>query len=178
MTLKIKNIALFIVRISCMILVVCKLIDIAKKVMRIYRNVLWCIILKKCGESVEFRKGLVIWAPKNVIIGSNVSIWEFVHINALGGVNIGNNVMIATFTAILTATHDYSNEQMYLSLVTKPINIGDDVWIGANALILPGVTIGPGAVIGAGSVVTNSIPSNAISYGVPAKIIGYRTIEK
>ena len=55
------------------------------------------------------------------------------------------------------------------------ITIGDDVWIGANCVILPGVHIHNGAVIGAGSVVTKDIPANAIAVGNPAKIIKYRT---
>ena len=52
-----------------------------------------------------------------------------------------------------------------------PIVIGDDVWIGANSVILPGVTIGDNSVIGAGSVVTQDIPANSVAYGVPCRVI-------
>ena len=60
-------------------------------------------------------------------------------------------------------------------LCSKPITIGNDVWVGAGSSILPGITIGDGAVIGARSVVTHDIPPNAIVVGSPAEIIRYRT---
>ena len=87
-------------------------------------------------------------------------------------VTIGNNVFIAPNCVISTALHplDYidRNEGLELAL---PITIGNNVWIGLNVSILPGVKIGDGAVIGAGSVVTKDIPENFIAYGNPARPI-------
>jgi maltose O-acetyltransferase len=64
---------------------------------------------------------------------------------------------------------------MFKAIVTKPVTIEDDLWIGANCVILPGITLHKGSVVGAGAVVTKDVPENAIAVGVPAKILKYRT---
>jgi maltose O-acetyltransferase len=87
--------------------------------------------------------------------------------------------MIGSHTAISTVTHDFEAAIMYGTIVTGPIEIDDDVWIGTHAVVLPNVRIGKGAVVGAGSVVTRTVPSNAIVLGVPARVVKYRmTIPK
>ena len=88
-------------------------------------------------------------------------------------ITLGNNVHITDGVKFLT--HDggtllYRNQIPDLE-ITKPITVGNDVYIGNNALILPGVTIGNNVVIGAGAVVTKAIPDNSLAVGVPAKII-------
>lgn len=65
----------------------------------------------------------------------------------------------------------------YAPIIAKPVIIKDDVWIGSNAVIMPGITIGKGAVIGAGAVVTKDVPPNAIVMGIPAKLVKYREIK-
>jgi acetyltransferase-like isoleucine patch superfamily enzyme len=79
--------------------------------------------------------------------------------------------MVGSHTAISSITHDYSAEVMYGTVVLKPVVIGDDVWISAHAVILPGVTIGDGAVIGAGCVVTKDVLPRAIVVGVPGRVM-------
>jgi acetyltransferase-like isoleucine patch superfamily enzyme len=66
---------------------------------------------------------------------------------------------------------------MTKTYIPKPVTIEDDVWIGSNAIILPGVRIGKGSVIGAGSIVTSDIPPYALAYGTPAKVMKYRPQE-
>lgn len=90
-------------------------------------------------------------------------------------VTIGDNVMLAPGVGIYTAGHPVHPDARRSGYeYGRPITIGDDVWIGANSVICPGVTIGSGAVIGAGSVVTRDIPANVVAAGNPCRVL--RTI--
>ena len=89
---------------------------------------------------------------------------EAMKITAGDGALIGHNVVLATLN------HDFA-PQKRSTLHPAPIVIGEKVWIGANATIVPGVTVGNGAIIAAGAVVTKDVPENVIVGGVPAKII-------
>ena len=92
--------------------------------------------------------------------------------------DIGNNVMCGPEVITYTNSHKFDSvtipmcEQGYTT--SKKIRIGNDVWIGARVIILPGITIGDGSIIGAGSVVTKNVPNYSIVAGNPAKIIRYR----
>lgn len=94
------------------------------------------------------------------------------------GALIGDHVMIAPNVAILNESHTFERTDipMVLQPVTPKSNptIDDDVWIGRNAIILPGVHIGKGSIIGAGAVVTKNIPPYSVAVGVPAKVIKSR----
>lgn len=110
--------------------------------------------------------------------GCNIHVGErfFANFNLTildeGKVRIGDDVMIGPNVSIYTACHPL-DEQERNSLIewAEPVVIGNSVWIGGNAVILPGVTIGNNVVIGAGSVVTKDIPDNEVVAGNPAKII-------
>ncbi|HLJ69253.1 MAG TPA: acyltransferase [Chloroflexota bacterium] len=130
--------------------------------------------LKGCGTSTSFSFPLTIMNPESVEIGDEVSIISFVHIWGAGGVVIGDRTMVGSHCAITSVTHDYGATEMYRTVVTAPVVVGRDVWIGAHAVILPGVRIGDGAVVGAGSVVTRDVPAGAVVAGVPARRIGVR----
>lgn len=87
-------------------------------------------------------------------------------------VNIGANVFIAPGVCIACSGHSMNARQRAQGISTsKPINIGNDVWIGANATICPGVSIGDGTVIGAGSVVVKDIPAGVVAAGNPCKVM-------
>lgn len=108
------------------------------------------------------------------IYSSNLidAIGSFCSINEHAKIGMGNHAydIVTTFPLRKIVSHDYNHNKK----VNGKIKIGNDVWIGANAIILPRVTIGDGAIIGAGAVVTKDIPPYAIVGGVPAKIIKYR----
>ncbi len=109
---------------------------------------------------------------KNITVGKNVFINSSCHFQDQGGIKIGNNVLIGHSVVIATLNHN-QNPQLRGSMFPKPVKIGNDVWIGSNSTILPGVTINDGAIVGAGSVVTKDVPQNAVVAGNPAQIIKY-----
>lgn len=118
---------------------------------------------------------------KTLFFGTNVQINDFVHINALKNVKIGDNVLIASKVFITDLEHGSYKGDEYDSvpdsivkdrdLSSHDVIIEDNVWIGEMVSILPGVTIGKNSIIGSNSVVTKSIPENSIAVGNPAKVI-------
>ena len=107
---------------------------------------------------------------KNIHLGKNVFINSCCHFQDQGGITIGDNVLIGHNVVIATLNHN-QNPKFRASIIPKPVKIGNDVWIGSNATILPGVKIGDGAVVAAGAVVTKDVKSNTIVGGNPAKLI-------
>ncbi|WP_341676815.1 DapH/DapD/GlmU-related protein [Niveibacterium sp. SC-1] len=116
--------------------------------------------------------------PLYVCYGSHVFLGEGVYMN-MGvtlvddyTITIGNRVLIGPNVTIATSGHPVHPEvRMQRQIYALPITIGDRVWIGAGAIICPGVTIGENAVIGAGSVVTRDVPANCIAVGNPCKVL-------
>lgn len=119
---------------------------------------------------------LTIEQPFVCDYGYNISVGEgfFANYNLVildpAPVTFGDNVFIAPNCSFTTASHPLDAERRNKGLETcKPIHVGNNVWIGANVVVLPGVTIGDNAVIGAGSVVTRDIPAGYVAYGNPCK---------
>lgn len=120
----------------------------------------------------------VINAPFFCDYGSNIEVGNnfFANYNCTildaAKVTFGDSVFIAPNCVITTSGHAFDREQRANGLeIALPITIGNDVWIGANVSILPGVTIGNNVIIGAGSVVNKDIPDGVIAAGVPCKVI-------
>jgi acetyltransferase-like isoleucine patch superfamily enzyme len=129
--------------------------------------------LSRCaevGENVRLRMPVVIYHPERLRFGSMVDIGENVVLRAGGGLTIGNRVLIAAGAAIVTVGHPIELPR-WNENTTAPVHIGDDVWIGVNAVVLPGVTVGNGAVVAAGAVVTEDVPPFTVVGGVPARVI-------
>lgn len=107
---------------------------------------------------------------KNIHIGNNVFINSNCTMQDQGGIYIGDDVLIGHNVCLLTLNHDFEVEKRG-ELYPSPIHIGNSVWIGSNATILPGVRIGDGAIVAAGAVVTRDVEEKTVVGGVPAKVI-------
>lgn len=114
-----------------------------------------------------------------LVIGQRTAINEFCNIRASGGsITIGDNCLLAQFVSIIASNHETScgtpmRDQPW-DESKRNVVIGNDVWIGANVVVLPGTSVGNGSILAAGAVVTQDIPESAIAAGVPARVIGKR----
>ncbi|HOG07545.1 MAG: DapH/DapD/GlmU-related protein [Syntrophales bacterium] len=124
----------------------------------------------RVGKGVDLKKGLRVTKPERVTIGDHVSIGPDVILQAHAPIMIGTYTLISAGVAVVTANHGLDRRGLDMRPeVPAPVRIGRDCWIGAGALVLPGVTIGDGTVVGAGSVVSRDLPPGMICIGVPAK---------
>lgn len=122
------------------------------------------------GKHVDLKKGLRVSSPHNVTVGDYVSISSDVTLQAHAPITIGDYSLIAAGVTIVTAGHPLDKREYEMRYAEKqPVTIGKNCWIGAGAVICPGVTIGDGAVVGAGSVVIRDLPAETICVGVPCK---------
>ena len=161
----------------------------ARKLLQAYNNLDSTLIEEReriLGELFG-NKGDKVWieTPFFCDYGENISIGNntFVNTNCMfldnNKITIGKNGLIAPYVQIYTASHplkaseriiENGDESRYLTSA-KPVKIGDNVWIGGNSVIFPGVVIGDNVTIGAGSVVTKNIPDNVLALGNPCKVI-------
>lgn len=107
---------------------------------------------------------------KNITIGKNVFINSGCRFQDQGGIVFGDGALIGHNVVLATLNHGFLPEERSTTY-PAPIIIGKNVWIGANATILPGVTVGDNAIIAAGAVVTKEVPENTVVGGVPARIL-------
>ena len=111
-------------------------------------------------------------AVGDVTIGDYTRIG--IHCTVIGPVCIGHHVNLAQGITVTALNHNFADTNRRIDeqgISTKPVVIGDDVWIGANAVILPGVTIGRHVVVAAGAVVTKDVPDYCVVAGIPAKVV-------
>jgi len=111
-------------------------------------------------------------AVGDVVIGNYTRIG--LHNTIIGPVKIGSHVNLAQGITVTALNHNFDDTQKRIDeqgVSTNPVTIEDDVWVGANAVILPGVTIGNHCVVAAGAVVTKDVPPHSLVAGVPAKVI-------
>lgn len=129
-------------------------------------------ILGGTGDNCTVEQPIFCTYGYNTTVGDNF----FLNVNGKlmdsGKITIGDNVFIAPNVCIITEEHAMDVEQRIAGLeYTHPVTIGNNVWICAGAIILPGVTIGDGSIIGAGSIVTKDIPPMCLAVGNPCKVI-------
>ena len=129
-------------------------------------------MLGAVGERVWIAKTFNCDCGKNIFIGNDFTGNHNLTILDIREVYIGNNVMIGPNTLITTVGHPLSPKgRRQYHAFAQPVRIGNDVWIGGNVTILPGVTIGNNVVVAAGAVVTKDVPDNTLVGGVPARKI-------
>lgn len=130
---------------------------------------------------VKIGKGSTIhmWAnfynPRNIVIGEDTIVGDHCFLDGRDKLKIGNHTAIASQVLIYNSQHDIRSEDFHAT--KDPVEIGDYVFIGARAIILPGVKIGRGAVVASGAVVTRDVPEKTIVAGVPAREIAKREVK-
>jgi putative colanic acid biosynthesis acetyltransferase WcaF len=133
----------------------------------VWRSFLLRLFGAKVGEGVHVYPGARIWAPWNLVLEDQAGVASGATLYSQGLIHIGRRAVISQGSYLCAGTHDF--EQPGFPLYTKPIHIGAEAWIAAEAFIHPGVTVGEGAVVGARSVVVKDLPPWMVCSGFPAK---------
>lgn len=139
------------------------------------REIMGRLIGKKVDRSFRMFPPFYTDFGKNITIGKDVFINSGCHFQDQGGIEIGDGALIGHNVVLATINHDLNpkgNRKNHYA----PIRIGAHVWIGSNATVLPGVTIGDWAVVAAGAVVTRDVPAMTVVGGVPARVL--KTIQE
>lgn len=134
------------------------------------REIMGRLIGKKVDASFRMFPPFYTDFGKNITIGKDVFINSGCHFQDQGGIQIGDGALIGHNVVLATINHDLNPEENRKNHYA-PITIGAHVWIGSNATILPGVTLGDWAVVAAGAVVTQDVPPLTVVGGVPAKVL-------
>jgi acetyltransferase-like isoleucine patch superfamily enzyme len=146
----------------------------------------WCELT--LGEDSWVEQGAILYCrnatpqpatPNSYIrVGHHSFIGHYCNLRTGGGfIEIGDHVLLAQFVSLVAVGHGTrAGQRVHEQPLPdkRGIRIGNDVWIGASAVVLPGVTVADGAIIGAGAVVTHDVPANAIMAGNPARLLRYR----
>ncbi|WP_197706834.1 acyltransferase [Sterolibacterium denitrificans] len=129
----------------------------------------------RVGQECELEPGIDVGFRPDLSIGNHCQINQNTSIKSA---RIGNDVMIAPGVVLLDRQHNFSRIDIPMTQQGASLRqltvIGDDVWLGQNVIVMPGITIGSGVIVGAGSVVTRDLPDWSVAVGVPAKVIRYR----
>lgn len=107
----------------------------------------------------------------SIRVGHNVFVNHGCTLNDIGGIDIGDDAMLGPNVSLLTSGHPLDPATRRRAITAAPIRLGPNVWIGASAMVLQGVTIGDDSVVGAGSVVTRDVPAGVLVAGSPAVVV-------
>jgi acetyltransferase-like isoleucine patch superfamily enzyme len=141
-----------------------------------WRKFIYVLAGLKIGRGSKIHFGARFFEPKNIEIGQGSLIGELAFLDGRALLKIGNHTDLASQVLIYNSEHDIHSEDM--RPIGAPVEIGDYVFIGPRAIILPGVKIGKGAVVAAGAVVTKDVKPRKIVAGIPAREIGKRRVKK
>ena len=153
----------------------CQKLNLALPYTEEYFSTMNELIYNQIGKNSVVSNQLTVVLPKNVTIGSGVTVMNGALMMAAGGITIEDKVMIAANVQLISNNHDPYVRDV---ITCRPILIKYGAWVGAGATILPGVTVGKYAIVGANSVVNKDIPDYAVAVGSPAKVIKYLDKEK
>ncbi len=137
-----------------------------------------------CGQGVSISPRCHVASAHLLSVGDQVEINSFTQIFAGGGVSIGAGTLISSCCVITSVAHLKNSAARHLAPAEgagekpalRPVRIGQNVWIGAGAVILPGVTVGDHSVVGAGAVVTKDVPAHCVYVGNPARLLEKLTL--
>lgn len=130
----------------------------------------------KIGKGSRIHLKANFFQPKNIVIGKDTIIGDQCFLDGRAKLQIGNHTDIASQVLIYNSKHDINDVEF--RAIESPVEIGDYVFIGPRAIILPGVKIGKGAIVAAGAIVTRDVEKGKIVAGVPAKEIGERKLKE
>ncbi|TWR27581.1 putative colanic acid biosynthesis acetyltransferase [Mucilaginibacter pallidiroseus] len=150
------------------------LFEISPRPMHGWRSFLLRCFGAKVGKGVHVYPRVNIWAPWNLELGDKCGVANTAILYSQGKIKIGKRSVISQGVNVCTGTHDYTRKGS--PLITKPIIIGDNVWVAAEAFIHPGVELGDGCVIGARAVVVNDMPAWMVCAGHPCKPLKKREL--
>ena len=153
----------------------CQKLNLALPYTEEYFSTMNELFYNQIGKNSVVNNQLTVVLPKNVTIGSGVTVMNGALMMAAGGITIEDKVMIAANVQLISNNHDPYVREV---ITCRPILIKYGAWVGAGATILPGVTVGKYAIVGANSVVNKDIPDYAVAVGSPAKVIKYLDKEK
>ena len=153
----------------------CQKLNLALPYTEEYFSTMNELFYNQIGKNSVVNNQLTVVLPKNVTIGSGVTVMNGALMMAAGGITLEDKVMIAANVQLISNNHDPYVRDV---LTCRPILIKYGAWVGAGATILPGVTVGKYAIVGANSMVNKDIPDYAVAVGSPAKVIKYLDKEK
>jgi acetyltransferase-like isoleucine patch superfamily enzyme len=139
------------------------------------RGFLYSLCIGRRGKGFTAARDVTIVSPAGLRLGQDVYFAKGTWVNAFGGVEIEDEVMLGPYVVISSTTHGFRDGSVYRG-GTHPaaVKIGRGSWLAAHVAVAAGVTIGRGALIGANAVVTDDVPDNVLAGGVPARVIGPR----
>lgn len=145
-----------------------------------FRSFLGRLIFDEAGKEVNIEKGVYFGSGQGIKIGDYSGIG--INARVQGPLTIGKHVMMGPDVIIYTRQHETARTDIPMmeqgDSIERPVVIKDDVWIGARAVILPGVTVGEGSIIGACALVTKDVEPYSVVGGIPAKVLKTRTLER
>lgn len=139
------------------------------------RRICYQLVGIKMGKGATIHMWANFFNPRGVVIGEDTIIGDHCFLDGRDSLKIGNHTDIASQVLIYNSEHDLEDENF--KAITASVEIGDFVFIGPRAIILPGVRVGDGAVVAAGAVVTKDVEPFTIVGGIPAKEIGQRNLK-
>lgn len=139
------------------------------------RNFIWRVSGLHLGKHSTLHTGVRVFDPRNIRVGEGTIIGYATFIDGRDQVTIGSHTDIASEVMIYSQEHDLSSEEF--TAHSGKVKIGDYVFIGPRAIIMPGITVGDGAVVAAGAVVTKDVLPFTIVGGVPARLIAERSLK-